>query len=42
MTIFSKKFGGNGPFAPPGYVYMRSPFEASELQVHCEMDCIAE
>jgi len=21
ITIFSKNFGGNGPFAPPGYVY---------------------
>ena len=42
MTIFSKKFGGAWPLYPPVYAYMRSPFEVSELQVHCEMDCIAE
>jgi len=22
MTIFSKNFGGHGPFGPPGYAYV--------------------
>jgi len=25
MTMFSKNFGGHGPFGPPGYAYIEVP-----------------
>ena len=33
MTIFSKNFGGHGPFGPPGYAYAGAVFGAGRTRV---------